>query len=274
MNGKPSLHITNYDSFYSEYVNKVKNGERLYLVETKTPLFKFFIDFDCVTEKKLEREEILDVCRRVNQVVPGKCICSVSSSKKVDKGIKSGIHIHFPDLIVTKQKALRIRDELPDDIKQFVDESVYKGSGLRMLWSYKRDGGSPYVPFFDFETNTWLDQQPSVEMLKLFSIKTEYTLHVAETQTESFSNLESFIHRYIPGHENIHVKDISKNIIRTDSKYCSRIQRDHKSNHVYFVIDGMCIYQKCYDSECKKFSGRRYKLTPSALFDIKTLCAI
>ena len=275
MNGKPSLNITDYESFYSEYVNKVKNGEKLYLVETKTPLFRFFIDFDCVRETKLSREDILEICRRVNKIVPGRCVCAVSSSKQVDTGIKSGIHIHFPDCIVTKQKALRIREELPEDIRQFVDESVYKGSGLRMLWSYKRDGGSPYVPFFDFETNTWLDQQPSVDLLKLFSIKTEYTIELSnDASGETFSNLECFIHKYIPGHENIHVKDVSKNIVRTDSRYCSRIQREHKSNHVYFVIDGSCIYQKCYDSECKKFSGRKYRLTPSALFDIKSFCVI
>lgn len=271
MNGRPSLHVQDYDSFYVEYVNKVKNGEKLYLVETKTPLFRFFIDYDFTSEKKLERSEIVEIVRKINSFIPGRCVCAVSSPKIISNGVKSGIHIHFPDLIVTKQKAIRLRSELPDDIRQFVDESVYKGSGLRMLWSYKKDGGSPYLPLYDVQNDSWLDQHPSVDMLKLFSIKTAYTIGVDEMQSVSCTLLEEFIHKYIPGHETTAIKGISKNILRTDSKYCERIRREHKSNHVYFVIDGSCIYQRCYDIDCKKFCGRKYKLTPSALDDIKNL---
>lgn len=270
MNGEPSLRITDYDRFYEEYINKVKSGQKLYLVETKTPLFRFFVDLDYMADSKLSRDEIVSIVRRIHSAIPGKCVCSVSSPVQKSDKVKSGIHIHWPDLIVSKQKAMRLRESIPEDLREFVDESVYKGSGLRMLWSYKRDGGSPYVPFFDFETNVWLDQQPSVETLKLFSIKTEYTAVFQESEEQKdFPILQEFIQKYIPGHENTKIKDRSKNIFRTDSRYCERIRREHKSNHVYFVLDGTCIYQRCYDSECKSFKGRKYRLSPSALKEVQ-----
>lgn len=270
MNGEPSLQITDYDRFYEEYINKVKSGQKLYLVETKTPLFRFFVDLDYIGEKKLTRDEITDIVRRIHSVIPGKCVCSVSSPVQKGTQVKSGIHIHWPDLIVTKQKALRLRESIPEDLKEFVDESVYKGSGLRMLWSYKRDGGAPYLPFFDAETNEFMNQQPSVDMLKLFTIKTEYTTCAPEESYEKeFPALQEFIQKYIPGQDKTKVKDRSKNIFRTDSRYCERIRREHKSNHVYFMLDGTCIYQKCYDTECKSFKGRKYRLSPSALKEVQ-----
>lgn len=269
MNGAPSLHIVDYDSFYEEYVNKVKSGVKLYLVETKTPLFRFFIDLDYTSLKKLERDEIVEIVKRIHERIGGLCVCSVSSPKQKGDLVKSGIHIHFPNLVVTKKKALKLRQLVPEDLIQFVDESVYKGSGLRMIWSYKRDGGSPYVPFYNVSTNEWLDQQPSVEILKLFSIKTEYTV-INETETDSteYSELETFIRKNIDGQENIKIKGRVENIFQTDSRYCERIRREHKSNHVYFVVSGMYIHQKCHDEECKKFNGRKYRVPPSVLSKI------
>lgn len=271
MNGEPSLTVTDYDSFYREYTNKVKSGQKLYLVETKTPLFRFFVDLDYLADTKLSREDIVNIVRRIHECIPGRCVCAVSSPVQKGTQVKSGIHIHWPELIVTKQKALRLRESIPEDLRDFADESVYKGSGLRMLWSYKRDGGSPYLPFFDLQANDFMDQQPSIEMLKLFSIKTEYTAF-SEEKTEdvkSFPMLQEFIQKYIPGQQNTKLKDRSKNVIHSDSRYCERIRREHKSNHVYFVIDGPCIFQKCYDSECKSFKGRKYKLSPSALKEVQ-----
>lgn len=269
MNGAPTLRVTDFESFYRDYINKVKSGIKLYLIETKTPLFRFFVDLDYTSDRALTHDEIIDIVKRLNAALPGRCVCSLSAPVSKNGSVKTGIHIHWPDCIVTKNKALRLRSKFPEDLVPFIDEAVYKGSGLRMLWSYKRDGSKPYVPFFDMSSGEYLDQQPSVDMLKLFTIKTEYTLpDEQETEHSSFPVLEDFIQRCIPGYENTKIKKRSKNVFHTDSKYCARIHREHKSNHVYFVLNGVCLYQMCHDTECKNFKGRRYRLTPSALKEL------
>lgn len=274
MNGAPSLSIINYEEFYKDYITQVMNGKKLYLVETKTPLFKFFIDLDYTGPCKLEKSDIISLTRRISECIPGRCICSISSP--VNKGdlVKSGIHIHFPECIVTKQKALKLRSNLPEDILKFVDESVYKGSGLRMLWSYKKDGGAPYVPFYDVQNDSYFNQQPDLDTLKLFSIKTDFSFWNEEKQEEQETNeLEKFIQKFVQGQEQARIRRIQKNIIFTDSKFCQNIQKEHKSNHIYFVLNekGTRIHQRCFDENCKLFRGREYKLSHSALEELNKI---
>lgn len=274
MNGSPSLRITNYEEFYKSYIHQVSTGKKLYLVETKTPLFRFFIDLDYTSPCKLEKHQIIEITRRISETIPGRCLCAISSPVKKGSLVKSGIHIHFPECIVTKQKALKLRQELPKDLLEFVDDSVYKGSGLRMLWSYKKDGGAPYVPFWDVQNNCYFDQQPNIDTLKLFSIKTEYSFWSDETvENAPHTKLENFIQRCIPHQENIKIKKIDKMFIHTDSRYCSCIQKEHKSNHIYFMFnhERTRIHQRCFDENCKNFRGREYRLSVTALDELKNL---
>lgn len=278
MNGAPSLHITDYEDFYSTYINQVKNGKKLYLVETKTPLFRFFIDLDYIGPEKLSKAEIISAVKRIASAIKGRCVCSISAPTAKGDFIKTGIHIHFPECIVTRQKALKMKNLIPEDLLRYVDDSVYKGSGLRMLWSYKKDGGAPYVPFYDVNNDAYMDQQPSIECLKLFTIKTEYDMVIDNTiESGEFDVIQQFIQRCMIGYSCACVKRIVKDhetfIIHTDSRFCENMQRDHKSNHIYFIADTERgrIWQKCFDEDCKAFKGREYRLTNSALEQLKRI---
>jgi Herpesviridae UL52/UL70 DNA primase len=269
MDGRPGPVVSNVDQFHSQYIDQVKSGTKLYLVEMKTPLFRFFMDIDYISNVALTHAEIKDMATRINRVIPGPCLVAISGPRETAHGIKSGVHIHFPDLIVTRNKALRLKSLVPSDIVDFIDESVYKGSGLRMLWSYKRDGARPYVPFYNATTGQDLSPEPSVDMLNMFSIRTPFSTGVEPTSDGQVSALELYIQKYIPGHTNTRVKKVVQGhgcrTVHTDGRYCERIHREHKSNHIYFVIAGPHIYQKCFDEECKGFIGRKHKLSPGIL---------
>ena len=175
---------------------------------------------------------------------------------------------------------MRILDEFGSDWEHIIDSSVYAGSGLRMLWSYKNEQGStPYIPWGKIENNyefkEFKNKDPSTHFLELFSIRTasNATLDVSQiTPSSSSSELESFIQKNIPGQENTRVTRIGKRKtekdywVRTNSRYCDHIKREHKSNHVWFILNpSRCtIGQMCEDEECKNWKGRLYRI-PSRL---------
>jgi DNA-directed primase/polymerase protein len=46
------------------------------------------------------------------------------------------------------------------------------------------------------------------------------------------------------------------------NRYCHRVQREHKSNGVYYLVDlksNLC-YQKCYDIDCKGFQSKPIRI--------------
>lgn len=273
MDGGPSLNVSKDDltEFYQEYTSQVQKGEKFYFVERRTKLFHFFMDVDFISDQKLDRLQIIDLCKRIHSVIQSKsCFICVSKSVKRGDKIKSGIHLHFPDLIVTSRKALELRNLLPDDLREYVDDSVYKGSGLRMLWSYKKGDGPPYTPFYDLIQEKYIDSSPSVEYLKLLSIQTDFDDIITDSPNkESIDPLETFIRMNFKNQQNLNVKNIKDDekrlIIQTNSHYCENKQSEHKSNHVYFVVDkkSRTIFQKCFDDTCKNFESRRRRLSPS-----------
>ena len=176
-----------------------------------------------------------------------------------------------------------------------IDSSVYgekgkKGSGFRLPWSHKKCKGETegvYLPIFEYrdEKLVDIDQVPSIERLMMATVRTE-TREVKEIpecvvlcrpvkkegdftaselknevhDTELVALLETFIRRSMPGQENTRVFKIfkcrSKYLVKTNSKYCENIRREHSSNHVKIVIDSSGqIHQECF-CKCETEKGR------------------
>lgn len=280
--------------FYSEYVASVLHGEKLYIVEQKTNAFRFFVDVDFISDT--EELDFVKVSQCLHEIVNlGPCILARARPRKVDNvssRIKYGLHIIWTESIVTKQKAQGIRmhilSEMGSEWEKIIDPSVYMGSGLRMLWSYKNepDNTSVYVPWGKISENgvftEFENKKPTIEYLRMFSIRIEDVSSVTVDDDayekrsllhpKNVKDLEEYIQKCIPGHENIRIVKVSKcknkkdYWIRTTSKYCENVKRCHKSNHVWFcVIPRMkIICQKCQDEECKDFTGKKYRI-PSRL---------
>src|SRR6056300_865669 len=87
--------------------------------------------------------------------------------------------------------------------------------------------------------------------------------------------IEDFVRKNMEGQSDAYIKKLFKNketyYAATTSRYCENVKRKHGSNHVWFIISGREILQKCFsrhetirgrrDGFCEYFCGRRHKLT-------------
>lgn len=279
------------NEFYTEYVHAIRTGTRLYVVEQKTEVFKFFVDLDFKSEEALPDEKILELVRIMSDVVGSEHRCCIARAepRKVGSLVKTGVHIHWPTVFVTKNEALAFRTrillELPEDPEwgQRIDASVYGGSGLRMLWSHKKEkkeDTSPYIPWRDLNGH-FFDSVPDTQVLELFAVRSDQLSKEQVVEFLKSEPLERFIRKYMKGHEDANVrkvirKGINRLIVQTDSRFCERIGGKHKSNHVWFGIQEGKICQLCHDDECKeaKFVGKVYNLSPSIVDELRSNVAV
>lgn len=298
--GNLSVPFDRLNEFYSIYIQSIESNESISVVEKKTPIYNFFMDIDYVSESQLELGELYDILGVIGKCIMGQCVVSIAKPKMKDDKVKTGIHINWHGLHVEQETALEYRSKVikglykHDPMKNWdaiIDESVYKGSGLRMLWSRK----------FVRKTNTWeieylpilqgrggefkhiADSGVTIELLRETSIRVETHKQAQPKKTKeapppppNLVDLQRYINTHMPGHEHARVirvdpVDMRKAIVISDAKWCESIKDKHKSNHVYFVIDGRSIHQRCHDEECKKRTkgivGREYIL-PQRIFDI------
>ncbi len=284
------LHVpdTDINDFYRTYLLDIARGAKLYVVEQKTEIFKFFVDIDFKAERALEDEDAIDLCSRIYESVKsGKCFVARAPPRQLKDGIvKSGFHLHWPDLCVTRQEAMALRTRIlldldGDEWSQIIDSSVYGGSGLRCLWSHKKPEGDPYTPWISVPDRKPLFTAPSLEALTLFAVRVIGAPAAAPKMRRVVSSpgciipcssrLEEFIRNNLAGQGGARIKGVRKTLkgegkglcIETDSRYCENIKGEHKSNHVWFYMKGGTIKQMCLDEECLEFSGREHILPPS-----------
>ena len=63
-------------------------------------------------------------------------------------------------------------------------------------------------------------------------------------------------------------------VVALDEKYCEFVERDHRSNHQYVVIDTVSAKQKCHDSDCsdKKHNEIKLQNYPKEINEIIKRC--
>ena len=338
--GTLSVPFDRLNDFHKKYIDFVKSGENLFVVEQKSLNYKFFVDIDYKDERSLTIEEIRDICKiicdKVKRHGGKKCLISISPPKNVGNSIKTGIHLNWPELVVNQASALALREHIlvalsnakgSYDWNEIIDSSVYgslsrktKGSGLRMPWSYKLAkhgvcGGRgceecnntgknvqvAYLPLFIYtleplSTLIRINQDPDLEILNMSSVRTNSEEYITidppsstikegsftseqikdEVQDDELrSMIEEFVRQNMDGQTNAYITKVFKHrdtyLISTNSKYCENLKREHGSNHVWFIISGREILQKCFcrcetlrdrrDGFCKDFCGRRHQLS-------------
>lgn len=265
--------------FYQECISALNSGSKLYVVEQKTDTFKFFVDLDYKAPEKLSDQDLLQFCSIIHGVVnKGRCLIARAKPRPVKEGIKSGVHIHWPDLIVTRIEALNLRSKIIDSLGEgpwdkIIDPSVYGGSGLRMLWSHKKPTGDPYTPWRQLGSEIEFPKEPSVDLMSLFSVRTsdDDETHAAAAETLADTGLlEDYVRQYLMGQRRTRIKKVQRHdhdgwYAQTDSHFCERIKDTHKSNHVWFSIRSGWISQRCFDEDCTEFQGTEHKLPPSII---------
>lgn len=158
----------------------------------------------------------------------------------------------------------------------------------------------PYLPFFLINETcslTRISQDPSPKILWMTTIRTDTqecntSVPKAEKKEGDFTKsqvsdrivnigiqakLNEFIKRNLKGQERSRVHDVFRYkgnvLVKTNSKFCENINREHNSNHVWFIIrenGEMC--QKCFctcetlkgrkNGLCRDFEGRKHRIPP------------
>ena len=273
--------------FYETYIGLVNSGTKLYVVEQKTENFRFFVDFDYKAPDKLDDSELLQFCHEIQRSIshkdPGRCVIARARVRPIADGLlKSGVHIHWPDLVVNRTEALNLRSKIIASLgegpwDQVIDAAVYGGSGLRMLWSHKKPTGDPYVPWRDLD-GTEFSKAPNVATLALFAVRTDEKPRIAET-LQNVEPFEAFIRRYLEGQSQARIKKVQRKdangwFLQTDSRWCANIKREHKSNHVWFSVHDGYISQRCFDDECREFEGTKTNLCPSLVKQLEDVAIV
>jgi hypothetical protein len=201
--GSISVPFDRLNEFNHKYIEAVRSGEKLFVVEQKTPTYNFFVDIDYKDDQALTIEEIRDICKiicdKVKRHGGKKCLVSVSQPKPSGEYIKTGVHLNWPDYVVNQASALALRQHIlvalskakgGPDWNAVIDSSVYgdltrktKGSGLRMPWSHKISKGvveGAYLPLFIYENGPLsalrrIEQYPDIDILKMAIVRTERT---------------------------------------------------------------------------------------------------
>src|SRR6056300_963115 len=86
--GVLSVPFDKLNEFHEKYIEAVKSGEKLFVVEQKSPLYNFFVDIDYKDTHSLTLDEIQDICKIICDKVKrhgGKdCLVSVSPPRPSD----------------------------------------------------------------------------------------------------------------------------------------------------------------------------------------------
>lgn len=173
--GKPTTHLlmdggkvyipdTWMSTFHRMYALDVSNNEKNYIVETRSPSFRYVIDMDLFDEEKLGPEKLLEYInlvqysvREISEELPENAlkviVCGCSPVLSESKGIqlyRHGYHILFPEILLTCDIAIDIRERILMEFTSkygkrpiinpwadVFDLSIYRGNGVRMVGSRK-----------------------------------------------------------------------------------------------------------------------------------------
>lgn len=160
----PEFKMNEFLKKMSEILVQKENKETIFINELKTDIFRFFIDLDYKDEIELTLEETFEIVKVIQLVIKEflpkcnvKVIISNVEKKEVltdnnELVIKSGIHLHFPEIFTNKEYALILRSACIQKLERMypirplystweniIDIAVYKGAGLRMIGNNKSE---------------------------------------------------------------------------------------------------------------------------------------
>lgn len=202
--------------------------------------------------------------------------------------------------VYTKNRAFRL----------YLSSKYNKNSILDFTNEYKKNNNLNIIRLEDFKKTLvidyWTDKElKKISLLTCPEVKSECIIdnmikispgylnddkcNITKSSTDNkmFEPLITFIMKTFNNGEPFQFNAYIRNWVITYNEYlctllfniekyrwCGNINRQHKSNHIYFVVDisHNCYYQKCYDVDCKNYRSNPIQLSNDILlFTIKTL---
>ena len=186
-----SITDTNINLFY-DFISKHKDdtGKLWCFVERRTPFFMFFSDFDIdkYLPQNIDGNEfcLFLIANIINAL---KYYIHLSENEHEllyiysDREDKANFHLYFPNIILSSHHALAIRNKALELLKannkfgiaedlydNIVDDSIYKGAGLKLLFQKKPHEDKYYKINLDKSTYKKIPTS-MVDQLKLTSIR-------------------------------------------------------------------------------------------------------
>ena len=182
-----------FQEMYSKHI-KLKNC----IVEMRTDFFKFFIDFDVLSEDIIDMSEYILVIQNTmsNLYKNNSLVCIVTGAdknKEITKNeklyLKQGFHMHWPDVVSDTDTARSIRKRIItnlttvfgknekhfDSWEKIVDRCVYDKNGLRLVGSDKcnrSDGKLDYEDRVYIFKDVYTGTKRNEELFDIYSIDT------------------------------------------------------------------------------------------------------
>lgn len=310
------------------YFNAIIRGEKISLVETKSPVFRLFFDIDARVSEPTDFDflfqEIYSAVRdfwvlhdTVKMIVCAAPEKTFETDQTYGAHTKYGFHIFFPHIYVNAPIALAFRDSLIERLEaadipaclnawaDVLDQAVFKGSGLRLVYSSKGPGEDrAYVPLLVVEqaslariSNSLTSMEKRVFVHDCSIRTTELCLtpcaggqdaiadhptvhkeqgHVIGTSVslEAYMDVLPKIKTVLPAeYERSRFVSAFKTehavMLRSSSRYCQNVGREHRTSTVYFCVTRRGVCQKCYcrkdDHGCAQYSSDYYPLDDDIL---------
>lgn len=291
--GKFNVKESQFDDFYKQYYNAYKLNEELFIIEklNENP-YAFFLDIEIPKKSKLtnlSKENLIKIIE-ITQM----CMKNVFGENKNDFIVSkrmNNYHINFYNIIVNmeigKTLSKYIIGELPDDLKELIDSSVYR-TGLRLFGSkkigeelgyklYNLDSEEYYKCTFELFEKTIIRRKKNHKQL---SIENKAILNKNETvkkvQVKGITNvnittqIEKFLEHIKTVHDDF--KDYTLNIqdivstqnkmgvfcyyIGITDKFCPFKNREHqrKGNPLYIELNIHGVSLRCRDEMCLHYN--------------------
>ncbi len=199
----------------------------------------------------------------------------------------SGKHVLFENVSVLKELYRQCGlDKYTDaNNKYLVDPSVYREGLFRTLYSSKTGENRPLVKsqwsdeFDDIEAFVCYHNQDfilykpddiiditNLNALTNFNAEVEPIVNVPEELTEADKQtIKRFVQKEFHHYPN-RIRDVFIDtqhnciVVALNERYCPFVDREHKGNNQYIVIDTSSAKQKCHDAECKDDRYNEVKL--------------
>jgi len=144
--------MSHYDEFLRLFAQDLQEGEKYYISENKTDVFKFIVDLDFFDTLPISLDYVTGIVGEFQSIIKeyfgagfNVVVCG-TDNKQVNDRVKSGFHLVWPKLWVTVESAKAIRKlfvehiSLQDTGKEWndiIDACIYEQNGLRMVGSRK-----------------------------------------------------------------------------------------------------------------------------------------
>lgn len=182
------------EEFYEVYIKGINAGDKYYITEYPTDIFRFFADIDIKEDYAWSEEKFKIALYSIQKVIHelynhphNVIVCGTASKIIIEKGTKlykTGFHLHWPDIYVTRQMANKLRIKVVERlVKDFgerdsinpwddvYDSCVYRNNTIRILHSRKmarkknkkgqtmyQDEGRAYTPLFSHPDKTLVEE--------------------------------------------------------------------------------------------------------------------